>query len=83
MDTDFVGTTRLVVLSCTAFVGTGRFAFTARFIGATNFVFGFSFAPLAGLAGATGLTFVTGYRTSVECALIAAVSSSIVISPST
>lgn len=101
LDTDFVGTTRLVVLFSTAFLGTGRFAFTARFIGATNFVFGFGFAPLAGLADPTGLTFVfvarlfgrgaatdfrcagTGYHTSVECALIAAVSSSIVISPST
>jgi hypothetical protein len=58
LDTDFVGTTRLVVLFGTAFVGTERFSFTARFIGATNFVFGFGFAPLAGFAGATGLTFV-------------------------
>ena len=56
LDTDFVGTTRLVFLFGTAFVGTGRFAFTARFIG--NFVFDFGFAPLAGFAGATGLTFV-------------------------
>jgi hypothetical protein len=56
-DTRFVGTTRLVLFA-TVFVGTGRFGFGARFVGATNFVFRFGFAPLAGFAGATGLTFV-------------------------
>jgi hypothetical protein len=111
-DTGFVGTTRFVFPFGAAFLGTGRFVFTARFTarfaGATDFVFRFDFAPLAGFARATGLPFVfvafvarvfgrdaefvcfcksiapgTGYDTSVERASIAAVSSSIVISPST
>ena len=119
-NTGFVGTTRFVFPFGAAFLGTGRFVFTARFAGATDFVFRFDFAPLAGFAGATGLPFVfvafvarvfgrdaetdfgrtnklprgfvcfcksiapgTGYETSVERASIAAVSSSIVISPST
>jgi hypothetical protein len=123
-DTGFVGTTRFVFPFGAAFLGTGRFVFiarfTARFAGATDFVFRFDFAPLAGFARATGLPFVfvafvarvfgrdaetdfgrtnklprgfvcfcksiapgTGYDTSVERASIAAVSSLIVISPST
>jgi hypothetical protein len=107
-DTGFVGTTRFVFPFGAAFLGTGRFVFTARFTarfaGATDFVFRFDFAPLAGFARATGLPFVfvafvarvfgrgagtyfrcagTGYHTSVARASIAALSSSIVISPST
>jgi hypothetical protein len=41
-----------------AFLGTGRFVFAVRFSGATDFVFRFDFAPLAGFGRATGLPFV-------------------------
>jgi hypothetical protein len=66
----------------TAFVGTTRFVFRARFAGTTDFVFRFGFVPLTGSAGSkTGDFAGTGYDTPLERASIAAFSSS--ISPST